>query len=387
MNISFNLKNPSAKVSPIRLIVTSNNKLYRKAIGLSCETKYWSKTKKKTGNKVIDEKLRSIRIMLEEVLDDNCTPEQIDAAMTKAVNGEDSNTIEEVKAVPTFWELFETWSQRPMKAFRQNKLAYNNIRKIMGDKDNWADITVSYYSRLVRLMEKKGWSVNYQGHMVKCLKSVMHEGYNLGYHKNQSFWEFKKLQESTDKIYLTEEEMNRIWNLELTASMQRKARDLAWLGYLTCSRFSDYSRLSKKNIGDDGKIRFSQVKTGDTVVLPCSPRILEIFDRNDGAAPKLSATNFNKEIKDICKQAGIDDMIEYTISKGDQHIQLRETKYNLVSSHTFRRSAATNLYLKGVPLKSIMHLTGHSSIAMLERYLKVSKEENAERLLDNDFFK
>lgn len=387
MNISFNLKDPSAKTSPIRLIVTCNNKVYRKSTGLSCETKFWSKTKKRTGNKDVDEKLKSIRLKLEEILNDDSTPEQIEVAMKKAIAGEEVSTKEDIQNVPSFWAYFTEWSTRQVKAIRQRKLAYKNIKNLMGDKDNWQDITVAYYSRLVRLMIGKGWSINYQGHMVKCLKAVMHEGYKLKYHKNDDFWDFHRMEEDTDKIYLTEDEMEKIWSLELPDKLTRKARDLAWLGYLTCARFSDYSRLSEKNIGADGKIRFAQTKTSNTIVLPCSPRVREILKRYNGVAPKINDVYFNREIKNVCELAGIDDMIEYTISKGENHIQVREPKYKLVSSHTFRRSAATNLYLKGVPLRSIMHLTGHKSIAMLEKYLKVGKEENADRLLDNEFFK
>lgn len=387
MNISFNLKDPSAKTSPIRLIVTSNNKVYRKATGLSCETRFWSKTKKRTGNRETDERMKSIRLKLEELLNDSCTPDEIEITIARVINGEDVRSVKEIHKGPTFWEYFTEWSERPTKMIRQRRLSYNNIKKLMGDKDNWEDITTAYYFRLIRLMAAMEWSVNYQGNMVKHLKVVMHEGFKAGYHKNEDFWDFKKLQEDTDKIYLTEEEMERIWNLELPDELTRKARDLAWLGYLTCARFSDYSRLSEKNIGADGKIRFAQTKTSDTVVLPCSPRVREILKRYNGEAPKINDIYFNREIKYVCELAGIDDMIEYTISKGERHMQVREPKYSLVSSHTFRRSAATNLYLKGVPLRSIMHLTGHKSVAMLEKYLKVGKEENADRLLDNEFFK
>ena len=62
-------------------------------------------------------------------------------------------------------------------------------------------------------------------------------------------------------------------------------------------------------------------------------------------------------------------------------------KYIRVSSHTARRSAATNMALNGTPLRDIMQITGHKSEATLLKYIKITKEENARRLKDNPFFK
>lgn len=385
MNISFNLKDPS-KRSSIRVVVTNNGKVFRKSTGLTIDPKFWSKSKQKAGIPDIEDKLKSIRIKLESALNENSTGEWIETCMAKAIAGEDVSIVASDTKVPTFWEFFEEWSNKECSAKRQRQLAYRNIRKLMGDNDNWEGINKAYYHRLCRLMSQQDWSINYQGLMLKYLKTVMHEGFEFGYHKNEDFWSFKKLQEASDSIYLNEDEMEAIWNVKLKNEMDKKARDLAWLGYLTCARFSDYSRLTMDNIGSDGKIRFVQQKTNDKVVLPCSPRVVDILSRYGGKAPKLAEQNYNTAIKNVCRLAGITDMVERKESKGDMHVRKEYLKYELVSSHTFRRSAATNLYLRGVPLRSIMHLTGHKSIAMLEKYLKVGREENADILTGNAFF-
>ena len=389
MNIHFFLSDKARETTSIILVVSHKGKYYRKSTGLTCKTIQWSKSKEKSGHIPTDKKLGNIKASLLSDLDEFSPPADITKAIDRALNGDkpqpEKPKIE--KTTPTFWEFFDEWAERDSPNKRQRKLSRNNIERVMGSKITWNTIDIPFYTLMVRKMQDKGWSQNYIGGNIKHLKAMMHEAYNLGYHTNGHWKDLHKIAEDTDNIYLTADEMERLWTCELPSEMLRKARDLAWLGYLTCARFSDYSRLSEESIGRDGMIRFSQQKTSRAVVLPCSPRVREILARNGGKAPKLCQQNFNDAIKDACRIAGITDKVEHIVSKGTRHIREVVDKCDLVSSHTFRRSAATNLYLQGVSLRSIMQLTGHSSIAMLEKYLKVGGEENASRLADNPFFK
>jgi integrase/recombinase XerD len=49
-----------------------------------------------------------------------------------------------------------------------------------------------------------------------------------------------------------------------------------------------------------------------------------------------------------------------------------------ISTHSFRRSGATALYLKGVPLETIRRCGGWSSLAGLQRYLEIEAEATDE---------
>lgn len=387
MNIHFFLSDKARETTSIILVISHKGKYYRKSTGLTCKTASWSISKERSGHAPTDKKLNEIKASLLSDLDEFSTPADIDKAIDKDLHPDKKPKQMAVKSsTPSLCDTYKEWSERDVPGQRQRRLAYNNLIRVMGHP-KWEDITETFYHIFVRKMENLGWSTNYQGAMIKKLKTVMNEGLKFGYHSNTAFRNFKVARIDVDNIYLTAEEMDRLWSCDLPSEMLRKARDLAWLGYLTCARFSDYSRLSEDNIGADGMIRFSQQKTSRRVVLPCSPRVREILERNGGKAPKLAQQNFNDAIKDACRIAGITDKVEHIVSKGARHIRQVVDKCDLVSSHTFRRSAATNLYLQGVPLRSIMQLTGHSSIAMLEKYLKVGGEENASRLADNPFFK
>ena len=63
---------------------------------------------------------------------------------------------------------------------------------------------------------------------------------------------------------------------------------------------------------------------------------------------------------------------------------VRYLKYQCIGFHTARRTFATNLYLKGMPTLAIMSMTGHTTEANFLKYIKVEKEEYAER--NQEFF-
>lgn len=100
---------------------------------------------------------------------------------------------------------------------------------------------------------------------------------------------------------------------------------------------------------------------------------------------------FNLSLKDLF-------ILEYTPdNEHEQQIPLipisafagkeqRIEKWEAVSSHTARRSAATNMFKAGISSISIMKITGHKTETQFMKYIKVSKEDNAEMLMDNPFF-
>ncbi len=58
--------------------------------------------------------------------------------------------------------------------------------------------------------------------------------------------------------------------------------------------------------------------------------------------------------------------------KGTQRNENTMPKYRLMTTHTARRSFATNMYLKGVPSYIIMQITGHRTESAFLKYIKIS---------------
>ena len=395
MTYAFYLKDKNNKErTPLVLIISHGNRKYKKQIGISVRPSEFKK--QRTKDEDVNSRLRAIKIRLGEKLNQFSTEDEIKEAIKYALSGEENPETgkESTRRVegsqrggnPSFWEYFDSWSERESPVKRSRRLAHNNIEKFMGRSFDWEDIDSAFHFRLVQKMNEAGFSVNYKWRNIQYLKTVLNEGLKQKFHHNDDFKSWGNPHEDKDAVYLTREEVDRLWGLDLKVKSMCQTRDLFLLGVYTASRFSDYSRLSSDMI-HDGIIRFTQKKTSDSVMVPASPRVMEILERNGGHAPSLSQKDLNANIKGVCQLAGIDTMVEVTRSEGDRHITERKPKYKLISTHTARRTGATLLFQSGVPASQCMMITGHKTESLFFKYIKTTKEENARMLKDVPFFK
>ena len=385
MKHSFNYDKGS-----IRLVATHQGKQYKKVTGLTTKESLWDKTKKSLRAKCKDERiwadLRAMDLRAEEKQDEARTEADVLRVMEYAITGEMPAEATSGPKKLTFWEYFDQWAERDSPQKRQRKLCRTNIERFMGRNFDWTDVDSAFHFRLVQKMQEADFALNYQWKTISQLKTVMNEGRKLKYHSNLDFQDFKTRREDPDTIYLTKEEVERLWEYEPKFELERKARDLFLLGVYSCARFSDYSRLSMDMI-QDGVIHFTQVKTASSVMVPASPRLLAILERNGGSAPHLAQQHLNEWIKRVCKAVGIDNWVEVTTSNGVTHKTERKHKWELVSSHAARRTGVTLLYMTGIPLQQVMLISGHKDEDSIRHYLRLTKEENVALLRDNPFFK
>lgn len=218
--------------------------------------------------------------------------------------------------------------------------------------------------------------------LLTCLRHAQREGYKV----NLSIEDITIRKETTDAVYLTQEELGRLNDMKLKKEAAA-VRDRFLLGCYTAQRYSDYSRITKDDI-IEGIIHIKQVKTGVVVKVPAAPIVYDILKRNGGEFPALSSQQaFNACIKRICRRAGISSTILIERTRGIKVEKKRYKKYQLVSSHTARRTGATLLYLTGEKVFRIMLITGHKTELAFLLYIRIEREENAKELMNNPFFK
>lgn len=127
-----------------------------------------------------------------------------------------------------------------------------------------------------------------------------------------------------------------------------------------------------------------QQKTGGHVAIPLHPVFLKIWEKYDGQLPNnISNQKFNDYIKEVCQIAEINATVFKSITRGGRKETTSYEKWQIVSSHTARRSFATNLYLSGFPAISIMKITGHKTESAFLKYIKVTSEEHAKMLMEH----
>lgn len=388
MTFTFFLAHPEKEASAILIGLRDGTKRKTISTGITINTRNWDKEnktiKRKSDDGVYIGKLANmekiIGRLVKEADADSWGLAELYNQVGAAIGRDEKKEDESVYLLP-FYRYWATTSFGRHNANRYTLLAYRKMAEFIGNrKVKFDDVDYKFFTSFLKWMkDDKGYNPNMQGSQTKHLKAVMNEAYKRKLHTNIEFKSFDKPSQKVDSVYLSMEEYDLLYNLDLTGT-QEIARDLFLLGCYTALRVSDYSRLKPEDIRD-GFLYVEQKKTKQNVVIPVHKRVKEIIEKY-GGSPKLSEQKLNLHIKDICKMAGITELIGVR----ENGVYTYKEKCQLVSTHTARRSAATNMALNGTPLRDIMQITGHTSESNLLRYIRITNEQNARRLANNPFF-
>lgn len=211
---------------------------------------------------------------------------------------------------------------------------------------------------------------------------------------------FTVAREDPEDIYLNETELQQIASFDLSDNTKYlsivqlkdgneitvrvkystldRVRDLFIIGCYTGLRVSDYNNIKPHNIKGDF-LDLYQHKGGKRVVIPIDNTVRVIMAKYGGKTPpKISDQKINAYIKAICKEAGFTEDIEKQQTKGGELVATIFKKWQLVTSHTARRSFASNMTRRGIPIQQIMQITGHKKESIFLKYVKLTAMEHAE---------
>jgi integrase len=328
------------------------------------------------------------------------TPEQLRQKLQDFL---DQNK-EEPKDGPTLFKLIDRFvageiktkgqekSQSTLDNYEAVKKHLEAFQKVTRYKVDFDTITLDFFYTYISFLKKLKWSggtglgQNTIAKDIRLLKVFMGEAVDLGYTKNFEFKnkKFTVKEEETDAVYLTEKEIIALYNFDLSNHRSFKkldaVRDLFVVGCFTGLRYSDYSNIKPENIvQQDAELYIKMItqKTKDLVIIPANPVVLQIFKKYENNANRLprslSNQKFNDYVKDVCKAAEFNEV-------GRLSTDPTKPLWECVSSHTARRSMATNLYLEGFPTIDLMKITGHKTEKAFLKYIRVSKLDTAKRL-------
>lgn len=251
---------------------------------------------------------------------------------------------------------------------------------------NFYDSYTSY------LWKEKKLNDNTVGTHIKHIKTLMNEAFERDLHNNLKFKKkgFVVMRKDSDSVYLSEAEIDKLLALDLSEDKKlERVRDIfcidCWLGL----RYSDLVRVTKDKIIEENGItllKIEMTKTNSVVRVPINPKAIPLLTKYDYTLPAISSQKFNSYLKEITKnkKAGLNSEIEITTLKAGQKERTRYPKHELITSHTARRSFATNLYLQGVSSQHIMAVTGHKTEKAFRAYIRLSDMEKI-KVIDNHF--
>ena len=407
-NITFNLKEPNKKGrSLIFIVLRTGNQKIKLSTSEKVDTSMWNakKQRAKTSrgfpeltelNSILDMYESEFREELYKLRKEQLNPskEVLKDLLQTILRGQGEEGAKSPELIPFAQHLIASTSRKAntIKNYKQAVTKLLEFQKVKRRQISYDMINMDFYNEFLNYMNQKGYSTNTTGTIIKNIKVFMNEAFDRGYHTNRDYLnrKFKVIEEVTDSIYLNEEELKRIYDQDLSKYNDlERARDLFIVGAYTGLRFSDLSRLSNKNFESEGRLlRVRAQKTNDDVIIPVHPFVRAIFDKYDGEFPtQITNQKLNAFIKEVAMISRIDSNETVRITKGGKSVESSVPKYELVTAHTARRSFATNLYLQDVPSITIMKITGHKTEKAFLKYIRISKEENAKKLLEHGFFR
>jgi len=416
--INFNLRDATSKNETlIYLIFNYDNQRIKVSTGFSILPSYWNKKTQRVRESIefphhadINEKLEDqSRIILKLYHNYRSQGTIPESDLLKKEFKEAQENPNRVVVSRSFWDHFENFIEYKKRELGDVRDYTNSLRKHLlatqkkfGRELSFASIK-NLNSGFIESFEKyltygalnangeKGLSTNTIGKQFKNLKVFLNWSFDQDIVARFIIKHLVTRTEEVDNIYLTEKEIEKLAVLSLDNEQEKIVRDLFLIGCETALRFSDFTRLAKEHIRED-EIHFRPKKTegsaNNKVVIPISSRLDKVLKKYEYSPPSFESgnvTEFNKIIRRIAEKAKIDSDVVITKKIAGKTSETTYKKFELVSSHTCRRTFCTLKFLDEMPAQIIMKFSGHKTERAFMRYLKIDSELAAKQY--RKFFK
>jgi len=267
---------------------------------------------------------------------------------------------------------FTTLDESTLTAFvvylRDSK-SLRTPRRKKGDREVYdpEDVTGLKNSTIEKKLDYLKWFLNWAS--------------DKGYNSNRSYKSFRPTLKRTQRqvIYLSKEEMAKVKGLDLSGAQAflDPVRDVFLFCCFSGLRHSDANNLRRSDIKGDC-ISVTTVKTADSLIIELNDitkAILEKYKdtpfKDNKALPNLTNQAMNRDLKKLCQLAGIDEEIRVTTYKGNVRSDEVHPKYELVGTHTGRRTFIVNALSLGIAPDVVMKWTGHSDYKSMKPYIDI----------------
>jgi len=306
----------------------------------------------------------------------NCIQNYIDYLPRKKQKnnkrGATIGTIRKHKSLKVKIENFEAYRKKTIAVKDVGLKFIEELEKYFYDVDQLGTNTVGNYIKYLKTVCT--WAANEKGipahPQLNRIKSYGHEG---------------------AKIFLSFNELETINNKTFEREALENAKDWLIIGCYIGQRVSDLLTLTSDNITVRAGlelIELTQKKTGKRVAIPLHPKVNEVLARNNGKFPyKISDQRFNEYIKDVCKEAEINEPVKGGKMVTDENTKKTRKqfgtfpKHELITSHVCRRSYATNFYGE-MPTSWLISITAHATENQFLEYVGKPAIDTAQQIAE-----
>lgn len=405
----FYLRDPKAKVSSLKCkIFYHAAKPLNYTVGEKVEVKLWSASKQRCREVQtyldaprINEALDLIESCAQQAAnllsDSERTPERMRKEVDKLLKRTSLSTGQSIK------DIYNVLAERAKSVgtrnhFRSKGKAFQEFEQWQIDRGKrtstyqWLEFRFADAEDFREFLVHRDFSPNTMSDHIKKLKRVFRYARKLELHNNPIADDREFTSPSAvaaDVPALTVDEIKRFGKAECDTVLQEHVRDLFYMQSILCLRFGDTGVDAGQLVhkGDDVYLRKRSMKTLTKTMVKCPESVVEVLKKYDWKPPQYPRNQVtNKILKKLAERAQIDSPFTWLKQHGNEKTLITNLKYEMVSTHTARRSAATNMILSKMSPFYVMKLGGWSSIDQMMDYLKIDVEQLAYELADHEYF-
>ncbi|WP_367275335.1 tyrosine-type recombinase/integrase [uncultured Christiangramia sp.] len=410
MQVSFTLRKDKITkngLMPVRMLITSNGERIRKSVhNVKTLGKYWKNERIKPNlksekynyhveyNKQLDDLENRVKLIFRYALlndiiaDKNYILRQLDN------KNFGTNSIAP-KFIESFDEFIETNRSSKAEGTIKKYVSTINFIKDFQEYSNYDlsfnNINFDFYEKFRDYaFNERNTLNNYFGRLIAGIKTFMNWAFERNYHENLEFKKFKTVHNTIEVIYLTMDELMKLYKHDFKSKRLEHVRDFYCFGCFTGLRFSDIKQLKPSNIYSDHiRLNIQKTKSIDHKI-PLNNFAQAILEKYSDTIyeplPAISGQKFNKYIKECCEIVEINTQINTTRYIGQRRVDKVQSKHKLITSHTARKTFVTNSLILGMKEMVVRNITGHKDENSFKRYVEIA-EDFKKQEMDNTWNK
>jgi site-specific recombinase XerD len=364
VTVNFNVKESKTdKKGLCTVLMTLNGNGQRTVISTGIKVGRFDRTMQTTGDTKTDDALATLRGTVYRIESDLISKGKCaDINEIKRIFQEGGET--EKTLLDMFDELVESYRLKWMKGLlsvncyykcRHNRKDLTDYIKLKYNRNDMrlTDVDRSFCQGFLEYME----GIKSHNSAVKetmYLKTLVLNLFNDGIIPSNPFHNVRMRQDYSDVKFLTEDEVQRIWNTPMAEERLERVRDCFIFSCYTGLAYIDVKYINRNSVKDDGQggyiIQIKRHKTDVRAVIPVLDIPLQILTKYNFVLPVPSNQKYNQYIKEVGVICGIDKPLH---------------------SHIARHSCACLLLNHKVSIETVSKFLGHSNITMTQHYAKL----------------
>lgn len=322
----------------------------------------------------------------------------------------------EKKKAPGFWEYYKMFIDERSATNQWTLSTHQKFNALKSHISGWrAHVTFDDFSDsgfasfIAYLRDKKQMKNSTIGKQIGFVKWFLRWATLKGYNTNTAYQTFSPKLKTAPKqvVFLEWDELMTVFNYEIpkdgtivtlhdadgkeykktvhASNGMRITRDVFCFSCFTSLRFSDAANLKKANISDNS-LTITTIKTADTITIELNKYALAVLERyadedlKGYALPHITNQRMNMYLKELCELCGINRPITHTYYRGSERIDETMPKYELIGTHTGRRTFICNALMLGIPAEIVMKWTGHADYKSMKPYIDVTNKAKAKAM-------